>query len=293
MLIADIQHFCMHDGPGLRTTVFLKGCPLRCKWCHNPETQSAKNELLYYAKKCVSCGICASCGQKAHGFAAAHAFDRRKCVACGECADNCPTNALELCGKEMPVEALLSEIVKDGAFYGETGGVTVSGGEPLMQAEEVASLFARCKQQGISTALESCGYGDFEKIRLLIPFCDLFLWDVKDTDPVRHKQNTGVSNEKILENLFSADGLGAKTRLRCILINGINTEEPHYRRLAEIAKQLKHCQGVEFLPYHGFGSAKAIAAGKDSFENESWIPTKEQLLAAKATLEESGIYVFN
>lgn len=292
MRVADIQRFCMHDGPGVRTTVFLKGCPLRCAWCHNPETQNNKKELLYYKNKCIGCGACVVCSQKAHKFSKFHTVERDLCIGCGECAAECPTGALEIVGKDYTLQELFKSIEKDRAFYGESGGLTLSGGEPFMQSEETISLLKLCKENGIHTAVETCGYFNLDILERAVPLTDLFLWDIKDTDSKRHKEYTGVSNEKIIENLILADSLGAKTRIRCILANGINTEEQHYKNIADIVLGLANCEGVELLPYHSFGGAKAVALGKLSIGNDSWIPSKEQIDIAKAHLKQSGIVVF-
>lgn len=285
--VTEIQRFCMHDGPGVRTTVFFKGCPLRCQWCHNPETQKAAPELLYYPTKCIGCRLCESvCPKGVHAFEGEHTLKREKCVACGACVKVCPSRALELCGRETSIEELLTALLKDRAFYGEAGGVTLSGGEPLMQGEKLVDLLAACKEKGLSTAIETCGYGELSLIEKVIPYTDLFLWDVKDTDALRHRQYTGVSNEKILENLRAADALGAKTRLRCILVNGVNTDETHYRKVSELALSLKHCEGVEWLPYHAYGGTKSVFIGEPDNGNKLWIPTKEQL--AKANEKRGG-----
>ncbi len=292
MRVADIQRFCMHDGPGVRTTVFLKGCPLRCAWCHNPETQNSKKELLYYKNKCIGCGACAVCSQKAHTFSEFHDINRDLCIGCGECSIECPTGALEIVGKDYTIQELLTIIEKDRAFYGENGGITLSGGEPFMQPEEALSLLEQCKKKGIHTAIETCGFFPSNILNRAVTLTDLFLWDIKDTDSYRHKEYTGASNEKIISNLMIADSLGAKTRVRCILINGVNTDQQHYENIAVIVAQLKHCEGVEFLPYHSFGGAKSAALGKSNLGNDSWIPFKEQVAGAKEYLRQRGIFVF-
>lgn len=292
MLVADIQRFCMHDGAGVRTTVFLKGCPLKCLWCHNPETQSAKKELLFYHNKCIGCGSCNNCKQKAHIFNEAHTINHNLCIECGECAADCPTNALEIIGKEYTPQELLTFIKKDLAFYGENGGVTLSGGEPFLQSEDTLSLLELCKENGINTAVETCGYTSPDIIKRAIPLVDLFLWDIKDTDSHRHKEYTGVSNETIINNLKSADSLGAKTRIRCILVNGVNTENSHYENLVNIVSNLKNCEGVEFLPYHSYGNAKTLAQGKKIISTDEWIPSKECILKAKEYLKNREIPVF-
>ena len=214
------------------------------------------------------------------------------CIGCGDCVAKCPTGALELVGKDYTAEELFKIIEKDRAFYGENGGVTLSGGEPFLQAEEVFSLLKLCKAKGIHTTVETCGYFSPDVLDRAVAVTDLFLWDVKDTNPQRHKEHTGVSNEKILSNLKLADLLGAKTRIRCILINDINANDEHYAKIVELYLSLGHCEGVEFLPYHTFGEAKTFALGRIGFRNDGWIPSKEQIIAAKEYLQQKGVRVF-
>ena len=284
----------MHDGPGVRTTVFLKGCAMRCAWCHNPETQSKYPEILYYTSKCIGCNTCvAVCPTKAQvATSEGHLFQREKCIVCGACVDACPTGALELCGKEYSVEELLSIVEKDRAFYGEQGGLTLSGGEPLLQKEACAELLRACKERGLSTVVETCGYFDTEVLESVVPYIDLFLWDIKDTDPNRHKSYTGVSNEKILQNLRKADALGVKIRMRCILVNGMNTNETHYRNVAELASSLSNLEGVDFFAYHAYGGSKATFLGRPDNGHKEWIPDDGQIEQAKQILKFYNIYAF-
>lgn len=263
MLVANIQRFCTHDGPGIRTTVFMKGCPLRCQWCHNPETQSTKPQMLFYEKKCIGCG------------------------ACQISYRDCPTGARELCGTEYSTEDLLNELQKDIAFYGTQGGVTFSGGEPFLQANALKAVLSACKSRQISTAIDTCGYFDEKLLREMAPYIDLLLWDIKDTDDARHKQYTGVSNRKILQNLYLADTLGIPTRLRCILVNGVNTHITHYQKVAKIKSSLNHCRGVDFLPYHTYGESKAKASATPMVANRAWIPSSEQIQIAHTVVNRS------
>lgn len=283
----------MHDGPGVRTTVFLKGCPLRCEWCHNPETQKSKAEILFYLNKCIGCGVCVSmCSRSAHALGEQHILNRSECVSCGECAKACPAGALELCGSEMTVSEVLDVTEKDRAFYGSSGGVTLSGGEPFVQSEGVLSLLKACKEKGLHTAVETCGYADAAVLCAAIPFVDLFLWDIKDSDDERHKKYTGASTQKILDNLLLADAMGANTRLRCILINGINTNEAHYHKVAKIASSLSHCEGVEWIPYHAYGGAKNMFLGGWDSGRKEWIPTPEQMEKAKEIVKSADVNLF-
>ena len=284
MNVAEIQRFCMHDGPGVRTTVFLKGCPLRCLWCHNPEMQSADKELLYSSKKCIGCQACVTCKNGVHTFKGLeHDIDRAKCIRCGECEKNCPTGATLICGREMTIAGIIKEIKKDEAFYGGQGGVTLSGGEPFLQKNAVKLLKA-CKEQGINTAVETCGYYDVTEA---VPYVDLFLWDLKDTNEKRHKKYTGVSNKRILENLYKADKAGAKIRLRCILVNGVNTNKEHYKKVSDTVNSLKNCSGVDVLPYHAYGGAKAELLGLPDNGDKTLIPTEEQIKQFKECINKS------
>ena len=290
--VTEIQRFCMHDGPGVRTVVFCKGCPLRCAWCHNPETRKATPEMLFYPAKCIYCGTCVSaCPTGAQIIHPERVFDRDKCVACGRCAAVCCTDAIVPAAKDMTVDEVLATVLRDRAFYGDLGGITLSGGEPMVHPEEAIALLTACKEAGISTCVETCG--EFSPVHLpaLCGVTDLLLWDVKDTDPVRHKAYTGADNIRILQNLKEADRLGAKTRLRCILVHGVNTVESHYDGLAELYRELSHCEGIEFLPYHAYGGSKMIPLGMADNGRVEWIPDGETVAAAKAHLARRGIPV--
>lgn len=289
MKVVNIQRFCMHDGPGVRTTVFLKGCPLRCAWCHNAETQRPETEILFYESKCIQCGACTLCSAGTHIFDGKHSYCRSSCKSCGACAEVCPTGALELCGKEYAVGELLEIVERDRAFYGVSGGVTLSGGEPLLQYREAELFLQMCKEHHIHTAVETCGHFSPDILGDIVRWTDLFLWDVKDTDSGRHKRYTGVSNERILENLFLADEMGAVTQLRCILVKGINTNEEHYNRVFKIAYGLKNCEGIRLIPYHSYGGSKALALGRENNGNDDWIPGREIMLDAQKFFVENGM----
>lgn len=284
----------MHDGPGIRTTVFLKGCPLRCEWCHNPETQKQGAELLFYSDKCIACGTCVNiCPHSAHVTEdCRHTFDRTKCSLCGECANVCPTKAIDVCGREMTVENILAAAEKDRAFYGDLGGITLSGGEPFTQKENTVALLKACKEKGFHTAVETCGYADADIILNAAPYVDLFLWDIKDTNDARHRQYTGVSNRRILENLLLVNETNAGIRLRCILVNRVNTDELHYSAIAGIAKRINNFDGVEILPYHAYGGKKAVFLGGTDNGRKEWIPTSEEIERARDLLKTNGVHVY-
>lgn len=286
MKVTEIQRFCMHDGPGIRSTVFFKGCPLRCAWCHNPETQSSRQEILFYQKRCIGCGACeAVCPSKAHKLSGnVHCFDRSLCTGCLRCTTVCCAKALEPSLKNMTAKEILTVVEKDRAFYGQDGGMTLSGGEPMMQPTEALDLLYQCKRRGIGTAIETSGYFNPNLLPDFIPLTDCFLWDFKDSNEERHKQYTGVSNMRIKNNLLLADSLGATTVLRCIMIHNVNMQEEHYRAISELWHQLKHCRYVECIPYHMYGGSKMLLLGKEDNGKRDWCPTQAMLEEAKSFL---------
>ena len=291
LTVSEIQRFCMHDGPGVRTTVFLKGCPLHCKWCHNPEAQKNKPELLFYGNKCIGCLSCVSaCPKEVHRGGNEHIILRNKCISCASCTNSCPSGALEMCGREMSCSDIISLVERDRAFYGEHGGITLSGGEPFAQNEATVELLKACKANGLSTVVETCGYCNTDVLISAIPYVDLFLWDIKDTNQASHKEYTGVSNELILRNLKVANDMDSRIRLRCILVNGVNTHEAHYENIAEIAKSIKHLDGVDIIPYHAYGGSKAVLLGLEDNGKKEWIPDEAQIEQAKKLLRERGVF---
>lgn len=277
--IANIQRFCMHDGPGVRTTVFFKGCPLRCAWCHNPETQLTTSEILFCRERCIGCGACvAVCPAQAHQIGEEHRFLRENCAACGACAKACPTGALELSGREMSVDEILEIVKKDSAFYGERGGVTLSGGEPMAQPEAALCLLEAAKTAGMTTALETCGVFPRRYLPELVPLVDTFLWDYKDSDAERLRKNTGASLSQITENMLAADALGASIRLRCILIRDVNNTEEHARNVRRLSERLSHYAGYDVIRYHPMGQSKYAQLGReDRFDTKERIPTEEDV----------------
>lgn len=277
--VFNIQKFCINDGPGIRTTVFLKGCPLSCLWCHNPESKAAKPEVMYDARKCIMCGKCASvCPSGCHSFSEenGHVFNREKCISCGKCEDVCYASALEMAGKLRDAEEVIAEVMKDKAFYDNSGGgMTVSGGEPMLQFEYTYELFRLAKENGLHTCIETCGFAPSENYRKLAPLVDIFLFDYKETDPERHKEYTGVDNKLILENLKMLDEMGAKTVLRCPIIPTLNDREDHFKGIADTANSLKNILEVNIEPYHPLGSGKSAMLGKKYALEELTFPSDD------------------
>ncbi len=262
MLVTNIQRFCMHDGPGVRTTIFLQGCPLHCLWCHNPETQSLHPALLFSRERCISCGGCAAvCPTKSQIIRPERRWNRGTCTDCGACAAVCPTKALRLSAKEMTPQEIVAEAEKDRAFYGRRGGITLSGGEPLLHGEQALELLREAKRSGLHTAVETCGVFDGSLLPELCRYVDLFLWDIKDTDSNRLYRYTGACQERILNNLEAAGRNGATVRLRCLLVSGINTEEAHIAGIADLYNRFSFISGVDFLPCHLMAEAKYREVG--------------------------------
>ncbi len=264
-LIFDIQKFCIHDGPGIRTTVFFKGCPLRCEWCHNPESKRAKKELIYNPHSCVGCGACAEvCSAEAHILTPMHTVDRSVCTACGKCADVCPTQALSIAGKEMSADEVMREVLRDRAFYETSGGgLTLSGGELFLQFDFALELLKSARENGLHTCVETCGFTEKEKLLRIAAFTDLFLYDWKCTDPALHKRYTGVGNHEILENLRALNDIGASVVLRCPIVPGVNDTEAHFDGIASLAETLPCITAVELEPYHALGTDKAVRLGAE------------------------------
>ncbi len=293
--VTKIQHFCTKDGPGIRTTVFLKGCPLKCIWCHNPEAQSGAPDFFYTDRLCVFCGSCAAaCPHGAHriyeggsGAAYVHEIDRAACSLCDapvKCTDVCPSGALEKCCEYISDSDIISQVTADAAFYGEKGGVTFSGGEPTLHARTLIPLLRRFHGLGINTAVETCGFFDRSVLQELIEGTDLFLWDIKDTDNERHLKNTGVPCADIIDNLRAADGNGAETVLRCIMIRSVNFNREHIEGILSVYASLKHCRGIELIPYHTYGASKYAQLGNADHIHRGrteWIPDAAEIAKAE------------
>jgi pyruvate formate lyase activating enzyme len=257
--IFQIERFAIHDGPGIRTTVFFKGCPLRCWWCHSPQSQSPHAELLLRPDRCLTCGTCVvSCEQQAIGPDGAGGFvtDMARCEACGACTRVCPCGARELIGRPVTVAELVHEIERDVVFFDESGGgVTFSGGEPLLQSQFLLEVLGECRARGIHCAVETCGLTDRETLLAVAQRTDLILFDVKFLDEARHRTFTGVSNRPILANLETLAKLGARVRVRFPLIPGVNDDRATVDGLGQLAAALG-LPCIDVLPYHKAGLAR-------------------------------------
>jgi len=261
--VFDLSRYCLNDGPGIRTTVFLKGCPLRCVWCHNPESQSIRPEILFSSNHCVKCGACvAVCPQGCHTIEGEHSFDREKCLGCGRCATACPTNALRIVGKTVTAEEIIAQVRKDKSFFNASGGgLTVSGGEPTVQIDFLEQLLILAKREGIGTAVETCGYASQRSFERIAPYTDYFLFDYKESDPEKHFFFTGKKPLLILENLSFLDRIGANIILRIPLIPGYNATTEHLNGIREVVQTFRSIQKVEVLPYHPLGVSKEAELG--------------------------------
>lgn len=260
-VIFDIKKYAIHDGPGIRTTVFIKGCPLRCAWCHNPESWSRHIQLMFRPNRCTRCGACVEVcpvGAVSLGEDGFPLTDHAKCDCCGQCVPICPGQAREIVGKEVTVQEVIDEVVKDAVFYDESGGgVTFSGGEPMAQPAFLEALLRACKTHSLHTAVDTCGYGEQGAYAAILDCTDLFLCDLKHIDPDKHKQFTGVDNRLILENLSFLAASGVQVTVRVPVVPDFNDTVSEITAIVEFVKSLKTIQQIDLLPYNSGGVSKA------------------------------------
>lgn len=287
-LVTRIQRLCVSDGPGVRTTVFLKGCPLDCLWCHNPESKQRQPQIEYSPIRCLSCGRCAAvCPSSCHCLQPGHIYRAEGCIACMKCVEICPVCALTVCGEFMSVQSVLDAVLRDLPFYGDEGGLTLSGGEPMAQPEFCLELLRAAKNAHMTTCVETSGFFPSAYAAPLGALCDNLLYDLKDTDDARHRQYTGVSNRLILDNLPL---VCAETRVhvRGIIVKGINDTPEHAARAARFAAEAG-AESFELFPFHTLGNGKYPLFGrsKDHLPGAEAVPSPREMTRLEAIAREN------
>lgn len=294
-LISGIERFALHDGPGIRTLVFMKGCPLRCLWCSSPQTQKRSPEILYDTTTCQKCGECiGACPAEAMMMSEEEGIriDREACTGCGECVEVCPNNALESVGAPVTVDELFEEVKKDSSFYRRSGGgVTMGGGEPTMQHDVAAGLLEKCHRHYIHTAMETCGYVEWQHLEKLLAHLDLVYLDIKHMDTLKHKDHTGVSNELILENAGKISALRS-TIIRIPIVPGYNDSDDNIVLTAAFAAKLgENLKGIELLPYHQLGVQTYAELGREYRLIGLEPPGNDHMKRLKKIIESCGVAV--
>ena len=266
LMIFDLQRFALHDGPGIRTTVFLKGCPLDCVWCHNPESKKSKRQLGFLEKNCTGCARCADvCPNNVHSITkdGIHKIDADQCVQCGKCVKACLNKALKIYGQSVSAESIIETAMKDEDFYIKSGGgLTVSGGEAMMQFDGLMKLVMLAKERGLHVCLDTCGQAAEDKYLKIAPYIDIFLFDYKITDPEKHRKYIGTDNRLILKNLDTLCRAGNTVYLRCPIIPGINDNMEHYQAIADLSNKYDSIAQVNLMMYHDMAKGKAAQIGE-------------------------------
>lgn len=292
--ITNIQKFSIHDGDGIRTTVFFKGCPLKCEWCHNPETQRFEKEMQVDREKCTGCGTCASvCPNGAVRMTEDHrpAWDPKACTFCGKCENFCPAGSREIVGREYTVKELTKELMKDQMFYEESGGgVTFSGGEVMsMDMDFILAMAKELKRQDVTLTIDTCGYVPYERFEKILPYVNTFLYDVKVMDPELHKKYMGTDNKLILKNLIRLSQDGARIYIRIPTIKEVNGNEENMKETIAFLKEHDiHPAGVNLLPYHDTGSGKYAKLDMEYKGTDLHAPDKEEMEALAALFVNAG-----
>ena len=295
--IWDIKKYALHDGPGIRSTVFLKGCPLHCVWCCNPESQRFSPQVIWDKEKCLHCELCVdTCPHQAVAFdeLGNREVDQERCEVCGLCAERCPGEAAVLAGRRVTVGEVLDEVGKDAVYYSRSGGgLTLSGGEPLAQPDFAYHLLRAYKtsEHGLHATVDTCGSVPWSNFGRVLPYVDLFLYDVKHMDPEKHHRFTGVCNKPILENLKRLDETAKKVIIRVPLIPGCNDDENNIRRTAEFARSLPKIDRVDLLPYHRLGEPKYGRLAVDYFLHDAKTQTQAVVERLKTIVEDYGLKV--
>lgn len=292
-LIFDIKRYAINDGPGIRTAVFFKGCPLECWWCHNPEGQNSQPQLMFRENRCKLARACVeACPQGAIGWSDAPVTDWEKCDQCGKCAAVCYTGAREMIGRNVTAGELMAEIERDVLFYDQSGGgVTFTGGEPMLQTEFLKETLRFCVDQHIRTAVDTSGYTSWNNLQSIVPLVNLFLYDVKLMDEIRHLKYTSVSNRLILNNLRKLAETGAHIIVRIPLITGINDDDENIELCATILAKLPMLDGVEVMPYHDIGIAKFKALGMIYKLKDLQPPAEERVASVEDRFSSHGLAV--
>ena len=287
-MIFAIKPFEIHDGDGIRTTVFFKGCPLRCKWCHNPESFIFKKQILFDNELCQNCSKCSSLCKANIMKEGKHIFIKDNCVLCGKCEDVCPVNAFEMSGKEMSAEDIANEVLRDELiFKGSGGGVTFSGGEPLMQADLCVEIAKILKERDINIAIDTSGYVDKSAIEKIMKYADTFLFDIKAIDENVHMACTGVSNKKILDNIKYVDSMGIPIEIRYPYVPTMNDGEAE--KIAGFVKTLKNVKNVRVLPYHNYAEKKYSRLGASDTFYDFPIPGQEEITRVVEKMKRCGL----
>jgi pyruvate formate lyase activating enzyme len=293
-IITDIQRFSVHDGPGIRTTVFLKGCSNRCAWCHNPETFDLKPQLEFFCERCTACGKCVeACPRGVHSMLEGrHVISKELCSNCGLCAETCYSGALVVSGREVLVSEVLEQLKMDEPYYNRSGGgITLSGGEPVLQWEFASELLRQCKEAGIHTALQTAGNYDFERLNVLLPYLDLVMYDIKAFSEEIYRSKLMGDRRRILNNIKVLDQKEVPIIVRTPVVGSVNDNEQEIEEIARFLKEMKHLVHYMLIPYHGLGKIKYDALGME-YKNNFYTPKKDRMQQLERTAAEH-VKVYN